>query len=210
MHLKQHLEQIKDNKLGVAILTVGILAVLGVFILIFQTMRPATDSGQGPVLSQDEIQAFKEQSQPVAEVQKAPPHPKKTFKRQKTVSEEDILGAWDARLDTARAIFQLKNGTYQLVIIPDDPILARYYSNGTYTLKDDLLMLEPNLDWGPPKSQRYVYSVLTRSEMPVSVLKYKGQLIWQLPGSDAGVYVPPYHPVLSEVQDNIAVWNVLK
>lgn len=211
MALKQHLRELQGNPLGLAILVVGVLAVLIVGGLAYQTLGGSSDVDQQITeVSQEEIQSLK---QPVFQEQqslRAQEEKKQSFKRQKAISENKIIGAWDAQLDKARALLQLKGGTYRLIIVMNNPSESRWFSNGTYTLKDDLLLLVPNMAWGAPKSSKFGYRVLTRGDMPVMVSTYKGKLVWQIPDDDVDVYVPNYHPVLSLVKDKIAVWSVLK
>lgn len=211
MALKQHLRELQGNPLGLVIFGVGIVAVLLVGVLAYQTLVGSPEVGrQDAEVSQEEIRSFKQEEFREQDTSQAQKQKKKSFKRQKSISEKAITGAWDTRLDEARALLQLKNGTYRLIIVMDNPAESRWYSNGTYTLKSDLLLLVPNLDWGPPKSRKFGYRVLTRSDIPVIVSIYKGKLVWQMPDDDVDVYVPNYHPVLSLVKDKIAVWGVLK
>lgn len=215
MTLKQHLHDLKGNPLGMAILAVGVLSFLVVISLAYKTFTGGDANNAGvSAISKEEIQSFRqteivEKSAASSQLQNQP-QKKKNYKRQKSISESDIAGAWDARLDEARALLQIKGGTYRLILVMDNPAESRLYSNGTYTLKDDLLVLKPNMAWGPPKSSQFNYRVLTRADMPVMVSLYKGKLVWQIPSDDMDIYVPNYHPVLSLVKDKIAVWGVLK
>jgi len=150
----------------------------------------------------------KQQSEVV--IQETPPKPKRSFKRQTSITETEIEGSWRARLDGMQALLQMRGRTYKLIVVPDNPVEARYYSNGTYVLKDDLLIMMPNMKWGPPKSRRFAYDVLTLSDLPVLVSKHEEKLVWQLPSYDSDVYVPNFHQILSRTEDNIAVWDILK
>ena len=209
MALKQYLEEFKQNKIGFAILGLGVLAALLVGMLAYKTLTDTSSGHQGPEISQEEINAFKQSGAP-QEQAAVRQETRQSYKRQKSISENQIVGAWDTRINGARVLLQLQKGTYRIIVIYDNPAAARWYSNGTYEMRDDLLILTPNLDWGPPKNSRFGYRVLTRGTMPVAVSKHKGRLIWQVPGPDADIYVPNYHPILSETKDKIAVWRVLK
>ena len=209
MTLKQYLRELKANILGIAVLGVGVLAVLIVGVLAYRSLSFSAD-GQGAQISREEINAFKEAEPIFEEEQAAEEKPKPTYKRQKSISERQIVGSWDTQIKGGRALLQLQGGTYRLIIVMDNPAASRWYSNGTYTLQDDLLVLSPNMKWGPPKSKRFGYRVLTRSNMPVMVSKNRGNLVWQVPGPDADIYVPNYHPMLNLTEDKIAVWDVLK
>lgn len=203
MVLKELFQQLKHNKQGVAVLAVGLIAVLAVSILAIQKFSTNINVSNDTKKSFQEIQAQEF-------IQKEPPKPKRVFARQKSISESDIEGSWNARLEEARALLQMRGRTYKLIVVNDNPVEARFYSNGTYILKNDLLVLTPNLEWGPPKSRRYRYNVLMRSNLPVIVSKHKGKLVWQLPGPEADIYVPNFHQILSRTEDDIAVWDVLK
>ena len=163
-------------------------------------------SNQGAI-SQEEVDAFKNQS---VESTQSEPEQKKVTRRKKNIAENEIVGAWDARIDGARALFQLNRGKYKLIIVPDDGYSSRLYSNGNYTLEDDLLTLRPDLSIPAPESQKFSYTILTRSRFPVVVAKHKGRLVWQVPGDEYDVYVPSHHPFLSRAKDKIAIWKVLK
>lgn len=213
MDFNQYIAEVKENIVGVAILAFGVLAIVVVAALAYQRFGGDEEAAvvQRQAVSQEEIRDFKqvEKKQPKrAEKKKEPKKPR--FKRQTSISERDITGAWDGFIDDGRVLLQMQEGVYKMVIIKDNRASPRRYSNGTYTLEKDILVLTPNLDWGPPKSQRYAYRVLTRGSMPVMVSKYKGKMVWQVPGEDADIYVPNYHPILSQVKDKIAVWGTLK
>ncbi len=207
---KQHFQKLKSNVPGVVILGVGLLAVLIVGILAYRTFStPFGEDYQGSQVSEEDIDEFKN-TRPQERKSVVQQEKEKSYRRQKSISERDITGNWDTRLKEGRALLQMKDGTYRLIMVNDNPASARLFSNGTYKMQDDLVMFYPNMDWGPPKSRKYGYRVLTRSSFPVLVSKYKGKLVWQLPGRDVDVYVPNIHPLLSSTPNDLAVWSVLK
>lgn len=209
MMLKQLIHDLRINIVGMAILGVGLLAVLLVGVLVYRTLAGPSADNNGVEISREEINSFKQEtlSESSATSKK---QGNASFKRQKSISEKQVIGSWSTRIQGGRALLQIEGGTYRLIIVMDNPAASRWYSNGRYTLQDDLLMLAPNLAWGAPQSKKYGYRVLTRAKMPVIVSKHKGRLVWQIPGPDADVYVPNYHPLLSQTRDKIAVWSVLK
>lgn len=212
MSLKQHFDELVSNKIGLGILVFGVLAFLFVIFLAYQQFFGSSYTGgsSNVEITQEELNAFKQSAVTEETAPQKPQEPKPVFQHQKSISDKQITGAWDARLNSARALLQIQGGRYQIVLIPDNPASARLYSKGTYTLENGLLLLVPNLEWGPPKSNRYPYRVLTRADIPVSVSKHRGKLIWQVPGPEVDIYVPNRHPVLSETQHKIAVWSALK
>ena len=197
---------IQNNKIGIAILALGL--VLFVLVVMLAVKKFGGDvPGNQSVITQEEIDTFKSQSTESVErkTQKKP-----IIKRQKKISENDIAGAWDSRTQEGRALLQLNEGKYKIIIVPSNRGPSRWYSNGTYTLDEGLLTLMPDLSIPAPQSDRFQYRVLTRSKFPVAVAKHKGRLIWQVPGDEYDVYVPTHHPYLNRVKDKIAVWKVLK
>lgn len=213
MSLKQHFDDLVSNKIGLGIVVFGVVAFLFVLNLAYQQFFGSSYTGGSSQIevSREELNAFKQTSlEDETERQPERQEPAPVFKAQKSISDKNITGAWDARLNSARALLQIQGGRYQIIIIPDNSASARLYSKGTYTLEDGLLLLVPNLEWGPPKSDRFAYRVLTRADIPVSVSKHSGKLIWQVPGPEVDIYVPTRHPILSETKHKIAVWNALK
>lgn len=201
----------KTNIVGLAVLGFGVLAALIVGILAYQTLAPSGEESRQQQVSKEEIKEFKQTPLFQEGTRALRQQPKPSYERQKkSISEKQIVGSWDTRINEGRALLQLQGGTYRLIIVMDNPAASRWYSNGTYIMQDDILILEPNLKWGPPKSRKYGYRVLSKSKMPVMVSKHKGKMVWQVPGPEANIYVPNYHPLLSLTQDKIAVWGVLK
>lgn len=197
---------IQNNKIGVAILGLGLVLFVLVAMLAVKKLGGQDSSNQGAI-SQEEVDAFKNQS---VESDKSEPEQRKAVRRKKNIAESEIVGAWDSRIKGERALLQLNKGKYKLIIVPDDGYSSRVYSNGKYTLEGDLLMLFPDLSIPAPESQKFSYEILTRSRFPVVVAKHKGRLIWQVPGDEYDVYIPNHHPFLNRVKDKIAVWKVLK
>ena len=197
---------IQNNKIGVAILGLGLVLFILVAMLAVKKLGGQEASNQGAI-SQEEVEAFKNQS---AESSKQKTEKTKAIKPQKKISESEITGAWDARIEDGRALLQLSKGKYKLIVVPDNKYSSRWYSNGAYSLQKGLLMLRPDLSVPAPDSKKFTYRILTRSKFPVSVAKHKGRLIWQVPSDEYDVYVPNHHPFLSRAKDKIAVWKVLK
>lgn len=205
MNAKNSFSALKQNPIALAIFGLGVLGFIYVLFLAISTFTGGDAVQDTTPISQQDVNDFKNaENNQAAVVQKQP-----TYKRQKKIKEKEIVGAWDATLGTARALLQLNEGTFRLIIIDSSGFNTRFYINGTYTLRDDLLVLEPDPRSKPP-SEKYNYQILTRSNLPVTVAKYKGKMIWQIPGSDVDVYVPNNHAVLDRAPNKIAVWSVLK
>ncbi|MCI5059787.1 MAG: hypothetical protein MRY79_01810 [Alphaproteobacteria bacterium] len=211
MNLQAVIEILKRNKIGAAILGVGVLTFLFVLYLAYQTFFGVPADDAGPKLSRSEINEFKTLELEDLVQEQPQEQEKPAYKPKKSITERQMLGNWETRVEEGRALLQLQGGTYRLVIIRDNPAASRWYSNGYYELREGgLLMLKPNLDWGPPKSNKYSYRLLTRAKIPVIASLYKGRLVWQVPGPNVDVYVPNTHPFLSLASNDIAFWKVLK
>ncbi len=198
-----------NNKIGIVVLAIGIVAFFGVAGIAYQKfMAPSTiervaeeqASAQTPSQTQRRQQQI-ENSQIISNASQV---------RQTDIEKQDIRGTWETRLLEGRALLQINKNTYQLIIIMDNPAASRWYSNGKYTLKEDLLILKPDMKMAPPEAGRVAYRVLTRSDLPVLVSKQGGKQLWRLPGKDADIYVPNYHPFLNLVKDKISVWSEMQ
>lgn len=208
MSFKTQLNQVLNNKLALSIVLGGVLAFATVGVMAYQIFF---GSGAGAEISQEDMRVL-QNTPSQAENITAPPSEdqkiKKELKRQKSISENQITGSWIVPLKDGQGLVQLSGGTYRLIIVPSTG--SRWYSNGRYTLKDDLLMLKPNLEWGAPQSNKFNYLLLTRGNIPVMVSLYEGRMVWQSPSADMDIYVPPSHPFLTLTREGIAVWRVLK
>lgn len=208
--LKSKLRNLNNNILGYAILGIGLFAVIFVAYFAYKSMNPTTEQ---EIAEKNEIETFKQSGAPNrAAGQIANQEDSKTYKRQKSISEKELKGLWEAPLKSGKALLEIKDGVFRIVIIRSDSSTLRYYLNGTYTIKDDLIILMPNAQWGPPNSQgqKYNYRILTNSSLPIVASKHDGQLIWQVPPKEVDIYVPPYHAFLNLTKNKIAVWNALK
>lgn len=206
--MKGMINELKQNKIGVLVLGAGAAFLFLVLYFAYQTFFTVSDGRDGPALSRAEIVGFKQAGLPVEQKEQATQQP--SLQSRKTITERQLIGDWDSRIDEGRALLQLREGTYRLVIIMDNKAAARWYSNGYYELSEGgLLVLKPNLDWGAPTGQAQ-YRILTRADMPVIASLYKGRLVWQKPDSNIDIYVPNTHPFLDLIQSKIAFWRVLK
>jgi hypothetical protein len=198
-----------NNKIGIIVLAIGIVAFFAVagiayqkFMMPSEIERVAEDEARAQAPSQ----AQKRQQQ----IETAQTISNASVNRQKDIEKQEIRGTWETRLLEGRALLQIKKNTYQIIVVMDNPAASRWYSNGRYELTEDLLMLKPDMKMRPPEAGRVPYRVLTRSNFPVLVSKQGEKLLWRVPGDDADVYVPNYHPFLNLVKDKISVWSVMR
>lgn len=198
-------KKMKQNP--IALVVGGLLVLVCIYILILgvKTLFGSSAGDNKVQISKEEISNFKNANIPASEAKKK----KRKAKRQKDIKEKEIMGAWDAQLNNARALLQIKDGTFRLIIVERDALNTRYYINGTYTLESDILIFHPNVRSKAP-SEKYDYRILTRAKLPVMVRKYKGKMVWQVPPEEADIYVPNHHAILNRVSNKIAVWSALK
>jgi hypothetical protein len=199
----------KANVIGFVILALGVLALLFVGSIAYKKLFGTDDE-----IAQSDIDEFRQagrQSEDRVANRAAGEQPREAYRRQKEITEREIRETWETRLNDGRALLEIGKGRYRFILIPDNTqVKLRYYSNGNYTLVDDLILLQPDFKIGPPDSQTFEYKLLTRSKMPVMASKHKGKLVWQEPTEEAQIYVPPYHPILNRTKDKIVVWSVLE
>lgn len=199
----------KSDLIGIAILGVGVIALLVVGYMVYLKFSPPSSEGNN--IAQDDIEDFKRSGRaPNRAAGEKPVSEKGKYKRQKSISEKELSGAWRTNLEKEQALLEIGDGKYRLVLIYNRKPKIRYYSNGDYKIQDDIIILTPDLNSSSPESDVARYSVLTRTDMPVMASKYKGKLIWQEPPSDIDMYVPPRHPILDRDEDKIVVWDVLE
>lgn len=197
----------KSNLIGLGVLGLGVFVLLFVGYVSYQRF-----GGGGDEIAQNNIDDFKREGRRSSQApnRAAGEKPTTAYKRQKSISEKQIAETWETLLNEGSALLEIGKGKYRFILMPSDPSSTRSYSNGTYTIKDDIIILEPDLSRGAPESRTHKYKLLTRSKMPLMVAKYKGKLIWQVPPPEVRVYVPPYHPILNRAKDKIVVWSVLE
>ena len=202
----------KTNLIGFGILALGLLALIWVGSMVYNRFASPSNESQ---LSQSDIDEFKNSSTAPnrAAGERPPQDDTPQYKRQKSISAKAMAGTWQAQMKNGgTALLEIRNDNYRIVVIPDKTSLQRFYSNGKFEIKDDIVVLRSDFKIPPPASQReYRYQVLTRGSMPVSAGIHRGKLIWQAPPEDVrGIYVPPFHPVLNRMKGKVAVWEPLK
>jgi len=206
MNAKNSLNALKQNPVALVVFIIGVLGFIYVCMLAIKTFTGADKPASEIEVSQDEIDQFKRDD--IQNTQEEVTQKRKA-KRQKNIKERDITGAWDTYLGQTRALLQLKDDQFRLIMIDRDDVRTRYYINGAYRLEDDILYLDPDTRSAPPKGD-FDYEILTRAEFPVMVSKHRGKMVWMRPSDDVDIYVPNYHVILDRVQNDIAVWSTLK
>lgn len=209
----------KENRIGAVILLIGLFSFVFVSISALNRFSPSRDGiKDGRVIYDQEasVQAdnFRNVSpQLIKEIEKkqSTDTEKLKFDRQQNIQESEIQGAWNLNTDKYRYLIQLSKGQYKLVMIPERGVSGSfYYSVGRYTIQNDLLILNPIKYYEQAEKEFPGYRVLTKSKFPVLVSRKGGSLIMQVPGRAAGVYVPPRHPLLRNMTDQVAVFSKLQ
>ena len=202
-----------QQTLGYVIFGFGVLAFLGVGILVYQTyMGPSAGSkiqqqapmslaSQGPLSQQG---SYKKDSgkksktggtgTTFAELKAPLEHSgevlstKEAIKHKKGIRTRHITGSWSAALREAKAILWVDGNSYQLIIDFDYPALASRYSQGTYVLNSGMMLLQPQPEWGKPQNITMQpdkkYNILTRNEFSVLLSRKDNALYWIEPPSN--------------------------
>lgn len=194
---------VKGNEIGIIILSVGVIAILTM------SFFAVKDWFGGDNNSQDSIYLAQQSQSENVSTKKAAQKPAQQYKRQSNIKERQIVGTWQANTQNGRVLLLLKDGQYRMVILPANGSGIKYYSNGGYEMKDDIIKMRPNMK-SPPPQKGGPYRILTRSPFPVAAAIYKNNLIMQAPPSGTGLYVPPNHPLLNNMMDKIAVFSALQ
>lgn len=207
----------ESRLLGYIVLGVGVASVLGVMIL---ALKGKPEDGR--VIDRQTSQQLQADLKPIEETPKAaepaknaaPPRPPVSqdtlyFKRQPSLSDQAILGTWQAAIGRTTAILQLQRGTYQ-IILAEPSISKRIYSVGTYKKLEDLLVFTPRLDWADPGARggaRVPYEILTRAPFPMVAAIVQGRMLWQNPPQSEERVLVPYKMPLTMGEDvNYIVW----
>jgi len=193
----------KENRLGVIILIIGFFALVTVMAMAFGRLGGQKSAEEFYQSQQGEIIIPPAYIAPVK-------NEKPKYKRQTDITQDAIQGAWEIKIKNGKALLQINKGLYKIAIIMDGGGLPNLYSVGQYSMRDDLLIFEPNTDYRIAQNEFRGYRILTRSKFSVMVLKKGKKLIFQKPTRDMGVYVPPRHPLLHLTEDNVAEFNLLK
>ncbi|MEM9470257.1 MAG: hypothetical protein AAF988_08855 [Pseudomonadota bacterium] len=208
----------KENRVGTVILLVGLIAFL--FVSVQALNHFVFSSGKSNQIEYDREEITTENfrnvsPEAVAQIrqrqQEAKRQEKLKYDRQQDILEASIQGSWQFNGPKFRYLLQLWKGGYKMILIPQKDSGERYrYSVGNYSLKKDVLILDPVRSYPKAREEFPGYDVLTLSRFPFLVALQGSRLVLQKPTRNAGVYVPPRHPVLVDIPDEVAVFSPLK
>ena len=191
--------------IGFLVLGFGILAVVAVGLLALQNSKGVEDT-----INQQAAQSAEEQND-LAEALDGIRDGVRT-QQENAIEDADldtIKGVWETQLVSGKAVIELKKSKYRMIVAGDGESSRRYYSNGTYEIMEDgVLVLTPNLTSRPPQDS-YRYSHVHRGPIPVKIGQQEGYMIWTPPGIQSKVFVPSIHPFLRLASEQIAVWKKL-
>lgn len=197
----------QQKLIGYGVLGAGVLLMLVVGWAVFTRMP---DSGKAPVAQEKSVQVS-------PAVALAPKQAEKTAReklgRVSEVSEKQLSGTWSSQFGDMNTIFQIGDGTYQILAARSKGSPSHYYSRGTYTLKNNLLTLTPVHTMGAPKSDdpKIRYTRLAGRPFTVDAGLSREQLIW-LPGP-ADPDFPDrttLHPLIRMSGGEMVVWQRMK
>ena len=147
-----------------------------------------------------------------AENQEAAAREQPVFKKMRRFDSRKILGSWDMRSGDTRILAQFRGtdnagqgGRYKMLIVERG---EQYFSIGTYTVQEDLVLFNPDSSTTARNNYRE-FRLLTRSDFPLHATFDGRRLVLQRPDTSYDIYVPNYHPVLEKLPQKIAVLSPL-
>lgn len=180
----------QDQRIGYVVLGFGVLAVLCVGWLAVSRYGP-----QAPVSGIVEEQA----------VTKEGPARKLT--------ESKVDGDWETSFLDYKCLFQLRDGTYQILAIRTVPGVPRYYSRGTYMLDGPFMTLTPDKAMGTPATEDPEHKYLPLGHRAFTVelrLKDDLQMWFSGPVDKNFPNRNPVHPLIQFSGGNSLVWTQKK
>ena len=202
--------------IGYLVLGFGVIAVIAVLILAFGKTDVAPDQDAPKPASASEIKADLGNSTRTITAPPAPAPVKKDlfFERDADFDAGDMEGDWQATIGRYTAVLQIRKDVYQLILAGPNPNTPRFYSSGTMKVTEDIIMLNPRMDWPPPKAPAgkvIVYTKLTRAPFPVIAKFDDGKMLWQnVPQDEKRVSAPFTSPLFKSENVKLATWQHLK
>lgn len=135
------------------------------------------------------------------------------FERTPKFDASAMEGDWQAMIGNYTAVLQIRKNVFQIILASSDPNAPRYYSSGTFTVNEDILMLVPQQDWPPPASAsaNISYAKLTRGSFPIIARFEGGKMLWQNPPeSEKRVSGPYTSPIFMAEKTRLATWQKIK
>lgn len=166
--------------IGYLVLGFGILAVVAVLMIAFMGRGPDTDVTQPDIQKAEAIRAKEDTLIQAPQVIPPPLVYKLPFKRQPDFDKSSLDGNWQTMIGMFTSVLQMNKGVYQIILAGDDPYMPRYYSSGTYSLIEDIILFEPQMNWPKPvtKSGGGNYLPITVAPFNIMTAMYEGKMLW--------------------------------
>lgn len=192
----------QQKLIGYGVLGFGVLAMLGVGWVAVSRMPEKALTAPA---AQEQKATVETKTPPVVQAQQD------KVGRISGVSEKQITGTWSSQFADIQTIFQIGDGTYQILAARSAGSPSHYYSRGTYTLKDDLLTLTPDGKMGAPESDNVKYTRLTGRPFSVIAGMANGHQIWR-PGPPDPQFPnrTTLHPLIRMSGGEMVVWQKTK
>ncbi|AGH97191.1 hypothetical protein [Micavibrio aeruginosavorus] len=156
------------------VLVFGVAVFIGVAVLVAQRFItvPASDPA---------AQQATQTTAPVGPLEVvAPKKPEMPNLPERDIAEKDVQGNWIAKFLDYTALFQVRNGAFQILVSRDDPAAPVYYSRGTYTLNKATMTLVPNASLGAPEANTQTqYLPLAGRAFDVIMMLDKDMMVWR-------------------------------
>lgn len=200
--------------IGYLVLGFGVVAVLAVLIMAFGRKDVPVNKDAPKPASANEIKADLGNSTGSSTAAPSPIRSDLFFERDPDFDAGDMEGDWQTTIGRYTAVLQVRKGVYQIILAGPNPNTPRFYSTGTMKVTEDIIMLNPRMDWPPPKSPAgkvVVYTKLTRAPFPVIAKFDGGKMLWQnVPQEEKRVSAPFTSPLFKSENVKLAIWQPLK
>ena len=202
--------------IGYLVLGFGVLAVLAVLILAFgrnEDTSGEAKQAQKPA-SASEIRADLQAPGTAAPAEAPKANSDLFFERDAKFDADKMEGDWQTVIGRYTAVLQIRKNVYQLIMASSDPKVPRLYSSGTFKVAEDIILLNPRMDWpapAAPAGRTVSYKKLTRAPFPVIARFDGGKMLWQnTPQSEKRVSGPYTSPLFMSEDVKLATWQPLK
>ncbi len=196
--------------IGYLVLGLGVIAVISVLILAFSGGVDTNEPLPDPTVTANLQSGLSKDAGKVAEAGNTKAL---SMSRQKGIDAGDLAGGWQASIGDYVAVMQISKGLFQIIMAHPNAALPRLYSSGSYSMIDDIVVLQPRGDWKAPAvapGSGIKYERLTRGQYPMIVGFKDGTMVWQnVPQGETRTYVPPRSPLLLNPDKDYIVWKKL-
>ncbi len=156
------------------VLVFGVAVFIGVAVLVAQRFITVPTSSQ----TAEQAATITAPVGPLEVV--TPKKPEMPNLPERDIADKDVQGNWIAKFLDYTALFQVRNGAFQILVSRDDPSSPVYYSRGTYTLNKATMTLVPNAALGAPEANTQTqYLPLAGRAFDVIMMLDKDMMVWR-------------------------------